>query len=283
MDNFLNQMRVPFTGAEESKSGLGGTKDPKIPIQKTRSFKGENKGGQNWFQKQFARKRSGDHESRDMDHAAAVAAAAFAINLLDVSEEKKESPKALLEKTKSRVNGTKPPIPLLSSASKRLSGSFRLKDDQGKKPEEAIIPAPSMKKTSTFIDKKPETSTKHDLGRQTTLGESFERHTKADEWERTELQDIRQRYDKLRERIDSWENKKKIKAKHKLYEEERVHAKRKMRALEDFQNKITSIDNIAERARTRTEESRKNEVNKAKAKGNVIRSTGKMPAICFCF
>jgi len=80
------------------------------------------KGGQNWFQKQFARKRSGDHESRDMDHAAAVAAAAFAINLLDVSEEKKETPKASLEKTKSRVDDTKPPIPLLSSASKRLSG-----------------------------------------------------------------------------------------------------------------------------------------------------------------
>lgn len=52
-----------------------------------------------------------------MDHAAAVAAAAFAINLLDVSEEKKETPKALLEKTKSKMNG-----PLLSSASKRLSG-----------------------------------------------------------------------------------------------------------------------------------------------------------------
>lgn len=64
---------------------------------------------------------------------------------------------------------------------------------------------------------------------------------------------------------------------------QRVLAKRRMRALEDFQNKITAIDNIAERARTRAEESRKNEVNKAKAKANVIRSTGKMPAICFCF
>jgi len=33
-------VRVPFSGAEESKSGLGGTKDSKIPIQKTQSFKG---------------------------------------------------------------------------------------------------------------------------------------------------------------------------------------------------------------------------------------------------
>jgi len=64
---------------------------------------------------------------------------------------------------------------------------------------------------------------------------------------------------------------------------QRVIAKRRMRALEDFQNRITSIDHIADRARTSAEESRKNEVNKAKAKANVIRSTGKMPAICFCF
>ncbi|KAL9328050.1 hypothetical protein ACSQ67_003053 [Phaseolus vulgaris] len=254
-------VRVPFSGAEESKSGLGGTKDSKIPIQKTQSFKGENKGGQNWIQKQFARKRSGDHESRDLDHAAAVAAAAFAINLLDVSEEKKETPKASLEKSKSRVDDTKPPIPL-RSASKRLSGSFRLKDGQGNKPEEAITPAPSMKKVSTFSDEKPETSTKPDHGRRPTLGESIERHTKADEWERTELQEIRQRYDKLREMIDSWENKKKTKARRKLDKEERGLAQRRMRALEDFQDKITSIDHIAERAKTRAEESRKNEVKK---------------------
>jgi len=74
------------------------------------------------------------------------------------------------------------------------SGSFRLKDGQGNKPEEAITPAPSMKKVSTFSDEKPETSTKPDHGRRPTLGESIERHTKADEWERTELQEIRQRY-----------------------------------------------------------------------------------------
>jgi len=33
-------VRVPFTGAEESKSGPVGTNDSKIPIQKTQSFKG---------------------------------------------------------------------------------------------------------------------------------------------------------------------------------------------------------------------------------------------------
>ncbi|CAJ1931953.1 unnamed protein product [Sphenostylis stenocarpa] len=286
MENFLNQMRVPFTGAEENKPGLGGTRDSKIPIQKTQSFKvsGEKKQvGQNWFQKQFARKRSGDHESRDMDHAAAVAAAAFAINLLEVSEEKSDTPKASLEKTKSKVDGTKPSRSLLSSASKRLSGSFRSKDDQGKKTVEAISLAPSVKKTSTFSDEKPETSTKPDLGRRQTLGESFERHIKADEWEGTKLQEIRQRYDKLREMIDSWENKKKMKARRKLDKEQRGVQQRMMRALDDFEYKNRCIDQIADGARTKAEESRRNEEQKAKEKANVIRSTGKTPGICFCF
>ncbi|TKY69606.1 Remorin protein [Spatholobus suberectus] len=289
MENFSNQMRVQFTSAGESKAG---TRDEKIPIQKTQSFKGEKKQVfQNWFQKQFARKRSGDHDSRDMDHAAAVAAAAFAINLQDISEQKSDTPEASLTKTKSKDDGTKPPIPLLRSVSKRLSGSFRSKDDQGKKepkslvtdekkPEQAITPAPSVKKTSTFSDEKPETSTKPDPVRQQTV---TERRTKADQWESAELEDIRQRYDKLREVIDSWENKKRMKARRKLNMEERELEQRRLKALEKFQNKITSIDQVAGAARTKAEESRKNEELKAKEKANVIRTTGKLPGICFCF
>lgn len=71
------------------------------------------------------------------------------------------------------------------------SGSFRSKNDQGKKPEETITPAPSMRKSSTFSDEKPESSTKPSPVRQPTV---TERHTKADEWERAEFQEIRQRY-----------------------------------------------------------------------------------------
>ncbi|KAL2349181.1 hypothetical protein Fmac_003181 [Flemingia macrophylla] len=290
MENFFNQMRVQVSGTEESIAGFGGTRDQKIPIQKAQSFKGEKKqGGQNWFKKQFAR-RSGDHDSRDMDHAAAVAAATFAINLQDVSEQMSETPKASLIKTKSKVDGTKPQIPLLGSASKRLSGSFRSKDDQGekvpkslvtdeKKAEEAIIPSPSMRNTTTFTDE-PETSTKPDALRQPTV---IERHTKADKWVKAELEEIRQRYDDLREVIDSWQKKKKMKAKRKLDKEERRLAKRRMKALGDFQNNITIIDKIAERARTKAEENRKSEELKAKEKANVIKTTGKLPGICFCF
>ncbi|XP_027361961.1 remorin-like isoform X2 [Abrus precatorius] len=303
MENLFNQIRVQFTGAEEKKAGLGGTKDQKIPIQKTQSFKEKKEGGQNWFKKQFARKTDRDDDSRDMEHAAAVAAAAFAINLQDVSEHESKTKEASFTKTKSKVDGTKSSISLLGSASKRLSSSFKLKDDQGgkvpkssvtdeKKPEGAITPAPSMKKTSTFTDTKPEIpspiippppSTKHDPLRQTTPPTDTERQKNADEWERTELENIRQRYDKLREKIDSWESKKKMNARRKLEKEERDLIQRKLKAWDDFQTKYKYIDQIAVGARTKAEESRKNEELKAKEKANVIRTTGKLPRICFCF
>ncbi|RDX76672.1 hypothetical protein CR513_43311, partial [Mucuna pruriens] len=261
-------VRVQFTGGEDNKAR--GTRDQKIPMQKNQSLKVDKKqGGQNWFLKQFGRKRSDDRDSRDMEHAAAVAAAAFAINLQEVSEQKSGTPEASLTKTKSKVDGTKPPIPRLISASKQSSDSFRSKDDQGKepkslftdekKPKEAITPAPSMKKTKTFTDEEP------DPVRQPTV---TERHTKAYEWERAQLEEIRKRYDKLREVIDSWENKKKMEAKRKLIKEERGLAQRRMKAFENFNNKITSIDKIADGARTKGEESRKNEEQKAKEKAN---------------
>lgn len=81
-----------------------------------------------------------------------------------------------------------------------------------KKPEKANIPEPSMTKTSSFTDKKPETpapktppppppppppirktSTKPVPQRQTPTGTNVG-EAKADEWERTELDKIRQRY-----------------------------------------------------------------------------------------
>lgn len=82
-------------------------------------FSAEKKKGQNWFQKQFSRKTTGDYDSRGMEHAAAVAAAAFAINLQEVTEQKNETPEASLTKTKSKVDGTKSPF---SQLSKRFSG-----------------------------------------------------------------------------------------------------------------------------------------------------------------
>ncbi|KAK7274915.1 hypothetical protein RIF29_16016 [Crotalaria pallida] len=320
-------VRGKFPGEEENKNkaDLGGTRDQKIPVQKTQSFK-EKKKPLNWFQKQFA---SNVSHSPEMDKAVAVAAAAFAIKSQEVSEQKKsETLEAILTKTKSKADGTKSPISLLGSASKRLSGSFRSTDDQGNKVPISLVTeekkpekAPSMKKTSTFPDKKTlsfgekktddkktktlapkvpppppppppirqsstkppgpvrlPTGTKEPTPTGPGIGEA-----NADEWERTELEKIRKRFEKLKETIDSWENNKKIKARRKLDKEEGELERRRLIALEKFRIKMMYIGQIAGGAKAQAEETRKKEELKAKEKANGIRTTGKLPGTCSCF
>ncbi|CAK8536620.1 unnamed protein product [Lathyrus sativus] len=292
MENLWNQMRWQLTGMDEKKGDLGATRDQKIPIQKTQSFK-EKKRGQNWFQKQLPLKRSHDFDSSEIEHAAAVAAAAFSINLQEASEQTSERPETSSAKTNSKVGSSKSSKSLLASASKRLSGSFRYKDDQGdkvsissvseeKKPEKAITPAPSMKKASTLTDKKPKTSREPSPLRQTTTGTNIP-ETDADVWERTELNKIRQRYEKQKEMIDSWQDKKRMKAKRKLIKHESELERRRFKALEKFQNKMKYVNQVADGARAKADENRKNEELQAKGKAGAIRTTGKLPRIYFCF
>jgi len=59
-----------------------------------------------------------------MVHGAAVAAAAFSINLQETSEQKSETPEASSAKVKSKVDSPKSSKSLLSSISKRLSGKY---------------------------------------------------------------------------------------------------------------------------------------------------------------
>ncbi|KAF7809061.1 remorin-like isoform X1 [Senna tora] len=152
-------------GAEQDKEAdLGGGKDQKIPLHKTQSFKDKKK-AQNWFQRQFSRNMSHDHDSLEIERATAIAAAVLAISSQEFSEEKKkkkinEDPEGSFTKIKSKVGGVIISQP--GSLSKRFSGSFRSSDDQGnkasifpsrdeKKPEKALtlVSSSSMKKTST--------------------------------------------------------------------------------------------------------------------------------------
>ncbi|CAI8588014.1 unnamed protein product [Vicia faba] len=312
MENLWNQMRGQLTGTDETKSNLGATRDQKIPIQKTQSFK-EKKRGQNWFRKQLPMKRSHDFDSSEIEHAAAVAAAAFSINLQEASEQTSETPETSLAKTKSKLGSSKSSKSLLASASKRFSDSFRYKDDQGdkvsisssseeKKPEKAITPAPSMKKASTLTDKKPDiptpkapppppppaappiqkTSSKPSPLRETTTGTNIQ-ETDADVWERTELNKIRERYEKQKELIDSWQDKKRMKAKRKLIKHESELERRRFKDLESFQNKMKYVNQVADGARVKADENQTNEELQAKGKAGAIRTTGKLPRSYFCF
>ncbi|CAJ2650385.1 unnamed protein product [Trifolium pratense] len=108
--------------------------------------------------------------------------------------------------------------------------------------------------------------------------------TKADSWEREELIKIKERYEKLLETIDSWEKRKKMKARRKLNKHEHSENERKReKARRKYQDKIKYIDEIAAGARAQSDDRRKNETLKAKEKANTIRTTGKLPGACSCF
>ncbi|KAG5023651.1 hypothetical protein JHK85_019993 [Glycine max] len=108
--------------------------------------------------------------------------------------------------------------------------------------------------------------------------------TKADAWEREELEKIKERYEKLLETIDSWEKRKKAKAIRKLNKHQHSESERKRaKVLKKYQDKMSYISQIAGGARAQAEERRRSEVLKAKEKANIIRTTGKIPGPCSCF
>lgn len=59
--------------------------------------------------------------------------------------------------------------------------------------------------------------------------------------------------------------------------------RRRLKDLEKFQNKMNYVNQVAEGARAKAVENRKNEELKAKEKANAIQTTGKLPRISFCF
>ncbi|XP_031386318.1 remorin-like isoform X2 [Punica granatum] len=107
--------------------------------------------------------------------------------------------------------------------------------------------------------------------------------TKADVWEATEMEKIRERYEKLNATIASWEEGKKKKAKAKLDKTESEVARRRAKAMEKFREEMESINQIAGGARAEAQKRQKNEELKAKEKANKYRRTGKFPRTCFCF
>ncbi|GAU47532.1 hypothetical protein TSUD_94370 [Trifolium subterraneum] len=317
---------------------------------------------------------SDDYDFIEMEHATAVAAAAFAISsrVLEISHEKKmsEFPETSLTKSRSKKVYDK------NSSFSQL-GSFKITEEQGnnllttspireeKIPKKTIsfTPAPSMKKTPTFGEKSKRTGDKNpDIPNQKKTPTFADEHffdaddtqpetppkpkilplvddpivalrpppppppapqpsisqtsitsgrpptgpstteTKADSWEREELIKIKERYEKLLETIDSWEKRKKMKARRKLNKHEAIaqlvavefstsshfkcqseNERKREKARRKYQDKIKYIDEIAAGARAQSDERRKNETLKAKEKANTIRTTGKLPGACSCF
>ncbi|KAK9935060.1 hypothetical protein M0R45_022175 [Rubus argutus] len=337
MEAMRKPIRVRFSGVDQAKTEESGSVvDRRVPPQKTRSFK-EKKKTQNWFQRRFSGQMSQDYDSDvTIEHATAVAAAAFAIKSIEessISDKKSTGNETDYSgvKIKSKKEETTISKPEHGRLSKLFSGKKKStqEDPDGmvpiststneKIPEKAILPAPSIKRTSTFdailpapsiensppfADKqlhstrstKPGTSApkldlpttmkpaapSHESGKQSATRPGVVK-TKADEWEEAEMARLKERYDKQNATILSWENKKKRKSKLRLEKKESEIEKRRAKALQKFKNEMEYINQIAEGARAQAEERRKNELLKVKEKANTLRKTGEAPTTCCCF
>ncbi|CAL0313637.1 unnamed protein product [Lupinus luteus] len=144
-------------------------------------------------------------------------------------------------------------------------------------------PPPPIRQASTRPDPiRPPTPASGTRGQTLTRAGTFD--AKADAWERNELQKIKERYERLIVTIDSWEKRKKMKARSKLNKHEQSEDEQKrVKAVKKYQSQMKYIDEIGAGARAESVERRRNEELKAKEKANIIRTTGMLPRTCYCF
>ncbi|XP_077216765.1 uncharacterized protein LOC143851283 [Tasmannia lanceolata] len=106
---------------------------------------------------------------------------------------------------------------------------------------------------------------------------------KAGTWEKGKMAKIKDRYEKLRTTILSWENEKKTKARRQLDRKESEVEKRRARATKKYHREIERINKIAGGARVTMEERKRNDESNTREKAKLIRKKGKVSATCFCF
>ncbi|CAN4124567.1 unnamed protein product [Withania somnifera] len=264
--HMLKQMRVRFSGTgEEEKGGNGSTRDRTIPRQKTQSFKVEEKS-------EYDHRRTNSGGDKILSKIKSKAE--------DIAKkpEKLSGQKAPSIK-KTPTFGYSKPESEDSEKAKTAPSTKKTPTLGNRKPEsevgEKAKRAPSMKRTSTFPEKTdtrapktPEVPVSDPAGRPTRQSSSQPGmakapntvkpgtgNTKADIWEKEEMEKIRERYKKLIKEIVEWETKKKAKRELEKVEAEilsnekmKLQAeldRRRAKAVRHFNNEVGRIKSIA--------------------------------------
>ncbi|KAF3431553.1 hypothetical protein FNV43_RR26284 [Rhamnella rubrinervis] len=336
------QKRQSFKGesikeeeADEEEEESSSVKDWSIPPQKSQSFK-EKKKDQNWFWRQLSRQMSHDYSSDGkIEYAVAVLASAYAIDSLKESgnSNKKQTPQepagtSLIPiKSRKEDNGSKSlSFYLFGQDSKRSSENSDSKvpitaSGDSKKPEKAIVPAPSMKKPSSFAPEKinlPASSAKKrpsfvdkqssntgttkrgsaipklelptgvkpppppsETNRQSSTSPGTVK-SKADVWEESEIARINAGYEKQQKTILSWEQNQIKKVESQNHKTESDLDKKRKKVLETFTDEMGRIDEIVRKERANAEKKLKNDMLKAKENaGHVAKSYAGIPVLVY--
>ncbi|KAG8475786.1 hypothetical protein CXB51_032554 [Gossypium anomalum] len=107
--------------------------------------------------------------------------------------------------------------------------------------------------------------------------------TKADAWEKAEMEKLNKRCENMKASILAWENEKKLRAKVKMDKRKKELERRIKINQQLYQTKISRIDHIGGGAKAKVDEKRRHEELKIKEKTRKIRASGKVPVSCFCF
>ncbi|XP_018481659.1 remorin isoform X1 [Raphanus sativus] len=317
MDSLIKQTRRRHQTSRGETGEVGSsTREKKVPARRSVSFKEDKKKSSSWLQKQFMRQMSdqGYDPISEMDHAAAVAATAYAITTFE--ETWLESYHSGLEngtslsRSKSRREAS--PFEEPRSLSRRFSGQLSLKElelngDHTRRSGESREKHGRQRKPVSEPPKQPPARTRserrappppppllspsplrlpsRESKRQSSSQTSRKDDSTADAWEKAELAKIKARYEKLNRKIDLWEGKKRDKARRKLDKSEQSEQEQKRkRGLQRFREDMEYIEQIAAGARAQAEKQRENEELQVKEKAGIVRSTGKIPGkTCFCF
>ncbi|KAL8196449.1 hypothetical protein R6Q57_024744 [Mikania cordata] len=319
MENMIKQMRVKFSGLDEEihEKETSNVRGQKSPTQKiTGSFKGDSRRFQNWYRGQSSRELTNDYDSdytKSDNFRTAVAAAVFAIVL--VQERRRATPKhdSSLSKPKRKhedgmvsvTRKIRERIP--SSASNKMKNkeddhtipistpsllSKKLSELQEKLPQRANSPAKTERKPESGLASSSSDTKPTDQPTLQETNQGVERVSelrpddiKAEVYEKTEMERIKERHEKLNAKILEWEKEKKVKANKKLSRiKDNETEKKRAGALQNYKSEMEMIDQIAEGARSQAEENRRKEVAKVKKKADTIRITGKIPTkTCLCF
>ncbi|XP_022923783.1 uncharacterized protein LOC111431392 [Cucurbita moschata] len=260
METLTFQRRPSFSDSGRHNKDASIKPRDGIPQQKTRSSKeGTHKKESKKLRWYFANEMNEDYDSRDLEFATAAASAAFAIR----SQEETD-----LQYQKNKSGSLETPLTKVKTR----------KDDITRRPsnKETTNPGQSSIKKPTGHEKDSMTGIPLSPPRRSLV------ETRADVWERHNMEKIRKRYEKIKLSIHAWENKKKMHA--KLHKEKKMAELENKKALflQNYQDNIVRIDQITEGARAQLEQKRIREEKKARETANRIRSTGRLPVTCFC-
>ncbi|XP_009148674.1 uncharacterized protein F44E2.3 isoform X2 [Brassica rapa] len=326
MDSLIKQTRRRHPTSQGKTGEVGSsTREKKVPARRSVSFKEDKKKPSSWLQKQFMRQMSdqGYDPISEMDHAAAVAATAYAITTFEETWLESYHVKTGLERgaslSRSKSRREASPFEEPRSLSRRFSGQLSLKEPElngdhtrrsGDSREKRERQRKRVSEPPAPMRKQPPTRTRSErhappppppppppplsppplrlppmeIKTHSSGHTSRKDDATADDWEKTELAKIKARYEKLNRKIDLWEEKKRDKARRKLDKSESEQEQKRKRGLQRFREDMEYIEQIAAGARAQAGKQRQTEELKVKEKAGIVRSTGKIPGkACFCF